>query len=116
VGDLDWKVKRDGHAYRVRAVKRGDTAGDNTGVVDFGTGLIYLLFLGLLGGVKQYKVAVLRESAIPGLDVTQLKLLYQEILPKDADPKPRAQELRRMVLDGHFDGWTGRRKSLDGTT
>lgn len=114
MGDLDWKVKRDGQVYRVRAVKRGDTAGGNAGVNDLGTGIVYFLYLGLLGIVKQYKVAVLRETELGGLDVTQLRLLYQEVLPKHADPKPRAQELRQLVLDGHFDHWTSRRQALDG--
>ncbi len=114
MGDLDWKVTRDGQAYRVRAVKRGATAGDNAGVDDIGTGILYFFHLGLLGLVKQDKVAVLRESELGGLDVTQVRMLYQEVLPKHADPKPRAQELRQLVIEGHFDAWTGRRQALFG--
>ncbi len=79
---------------------------------DIGTGIVYFLYLGLLGIVKQHKVAVLRESELGGFDVTQLTMLYQEVLPKHADPKPRAQALRRLVLDAHLDDWTGRRHDL----
>ena len=111
MGDLDWKVEHDGQVYRVPAVKRGDRAGD-TGVDDVGTAIVHFLYLGLLGVVKQYKVAVLRESELGGLDVTQLKLLYQEVCPKHTHPKPRAQQLRQLVLDGHFDDWTGRQHHL----
>ena len=45
MGDLDWKVTREGHVYRVRAVKRGDTAGDPPGGNDIGTGIISFLWL-----------------------------------------------------------------------
>ena len=112
---IDLKVDSAGERYRVRAMKRGNSVRDNgEGVTGFGEALVQLIVEGLTNLGRQYKVAVLRERErdAAGLAPTQLQLLYLELLPKDVDPGPRTDDLRELVLRGHFDGWTGRRKSL----
>ena len=112
---IDLSVDSGGEQYRVRAVKRGNSVRDNgEGATGFGEALVQLIVEGLANLGRQYKVAVLREHArdAAGLAPTQLRLLYLELLPKGTDPGSRADDLRDLVLKGHFDGWTGRRKSL----
>ncbi|WP_406832214.1 hypothetical protein ABEG17_05135 [Pedococcus sp. KACC 23699] len=112
---IEISVDSGGEQYRVRAVKRGNSVRDNgEGATGIGEALVQLIVEGVAERGRQYKVAVLRERArdAAGIAPTKLQLLYLELLPKDADPEPRVDDLRDLVLKGHFDGWAGRRKSL----